>query len=245
MDYDQNSSFGETGMNIREGMRRLGILIGAAGGILGGFFASTDAQTVWSAFRANRKFESLMATPTMQKVIADPFARFGGWPTASENPNAKDKQAASAPTDPDQFMAQRRAARVKSLPPPPPGYKLDPPHRPDGASTPPSAESGQASESPDDWQSVFEGDGTGGIYLLEAHPLLKGNPDGIAKIQFDDGQRVTSIELSTGESAHRTDAPKASACLMLFAYPVLGFLLPWGGVRVLTWAGSGFFEPPR
>jgi hypothetical protein len=31
------------------------------------------------------------------------------------------------------------------------------------------------------------------------------------------------------------------AYLIPLLYPVLGFLLPWGVVRVLTWVGAGFF----
>lgn len=52
-------------MNAREGMRRLGIVLGILGGIAGGFFGYTDVQNVWTS---HRKFESLLASPTVQKA---------------------------------------------------------------------------------------------------------------------------------------------------------------------------------
>src|SRR5258708_7887695 len=55
-------------MNAREGMRRLGILLGACGGILGGCLAYSNAKTTWDNHTEYRKFESRMASATMQKI---------------------------------------------------------------------------------------------------------------------------------------------------------------------------------
>ncbi len=46
---------------------------------------------------------------------------------------------------------------------------------------------------------------------------------------IDDGQRV-----------HRTDPPGLWRYLRVFTFPVLGFLIPWGAIRALTWIGVGF-----
>jgi hypothetical protein len=54
---------------------------------------------------------------------------------------------------------------------------------------------------------------------------------------------VTSIDLSTGEWVPRVDSPHLTAYLLLLLYPVIGFLLPWGCIRILTWVGNGFVVP--
>jgi hypothetical protein len=45
-------------MNFRESMRRLGILLGACGAVLGGFLGYSDAKAVWDRYTAHRRFES-------------------------------------------------------------------------------------------------------------------------------------------------------------------------------------------
>jgi hypothetical protein len=49
-------------------MRRLGIFLGLCGGILGGCFAYSGGRAAWDAHTAYRRFESVMASPTMQRV---------------------------------------------------------------------------------------------------------------------------------------------------------------------------------
>jgi hypothetical protein len=58
-------------MNVREGMRRLGIVLGVLGsavGILSGF---ESAQNLWNAHITHQRFESLMASPTMLSIAKD------------------------------------------------------------------------------------------------------------------------------------------------------------------------------
>jgi hypothetical protein len=66
--------------------------------------------------------------------------------------------------------------------------------------------------------------------------------DGIKRVIVDKAGLVSLIELSTGEWAQRVDPPALKAYLIPLLYPVFGFLLPWGGIWVLTWVGSGFVE---
>ena len=157
-------------MNTREGMRRLGIVLGVLGGVLGGFFGYSDAQNLWNTRMTHRKFESIMALPTMQKVAK------ADWVTVSGGP-------------------------VK----PPEGYILTP--------------------------------SQGGI--------IEVNLEGIKRVLTDKTGMVSSIELLTGETVRRTEPPTLQAYLAPLFFPVIGFLLPWGAVRVLTWVGIGFLEPPR
>jgi hypothetical protein len=64
-------------------------------------------------------------------------------------------------------------------------------------------------------------------------------------MMVDKAGLISSIELSTGESVQLVDPPALNACLIPLLYPVFGFLLPWSGIRVLTWVATGFFAPPR
>ena len=71
------------------------------------------------------------------------------------------------------------------------------------------------------------------------------NLGGIRRVIVDRAGDASSIELSSGETVQRAEAPRVRAYLILLLYPVLGFLLPWGIVRVLTWVGSGFVAQTR
>jgi hypothetical protein len=55
-------------MNVKKGTRRLGIVLGLCGAILGGYLARSYARAVWHNYRASSRFESLRASPTIQKV---------------------------------------------------------------------------------------------------------------------------------------------------------------------------------
>lgn len=55
-------------MNIREGMKRLAILLGACGGIVGGCLAYSAALELWKTYTAHRRFSTVMASPTMRQV---------------------------------------------------------------------------------------------------------------------------------------------------------------------------------
>jgi hypothetical protein len=263
-------------VNIREGMRRIGILLGVSGGLLGGFLAYSDAQNLWTTRAAHKKFEFLMTTPTMQKVAKDMKIDYdalakqaravyslpapgrgdifdqihAGSASATKGVNkladqtidydALAKQAGAvasrpAPIDYDALAKQARA--ISSLPSAPvaPGDFMEMQRKGTQTFVPPRI---------DEWEGpAIKDDENGGRYLLPANPLLRGNRDGINTVHVDPARMVSSIELSTGELITRTEAPHLSAYLLLLLYPVLGFLLPWGGIRILTWVGIGFAAP--
>jgi hypothetical protein len=81
----------------------------------------------------------------------------------------------------------------------------------------------------------------GGVSLFERHPLLKGNRDRINRADLGKSGTVTLIELSTGEVIRRIEPPSLiRAYFVPFLYPFIGFLVPWGGIKTLTWIGAGF-----
>jgi hypothetical protein len=94
-------------------------------------------------------------------------------------------------------------------------------------------------------ETVAEGDGRGGLFLLNSHSLLKGNRDRITSVHLYAADTVLGIQLSTGESIERVEAPRLTAYLAILIYPVLGFLIPFGCIRVLSWVGAGFVAPPQ
>ena len=69
--------------------------------------------------------------------------------------------------------------------------------------------------------------------------------EGIKTVLADKTGRISSVELSTGETLHRTERLTLLAYLAPFFYPGIGFLGPWGSIRLLTWVGTGFVEAPR
>ena len=58
----------KSSMNLKEGTRRLGIVRGLCGAILGGYLERSQARAVWHNYRASSRFESLSASPMIQKV---------------------------------------------------------------------------------------------------------------------------------------------------------------------------------
>ncbi len=83
-------------MNVREGMRRLGILLGVLGAVMGGFAAYEQGRPLLSTLMAHRKFESLMASPAMRGIAAQKnqsqvrrsqaVSQFGGIPVSEPQP---------------------------------------------------------------------------------------------------------------------------------------------------------------
>jgi hypothetical protein len=212
-------------MNVREGMRRLGILVAACGGILGGCLAYSDARTTWDDHTAHRKFGSLMASPIMQKVAkaARDYlkpSRFGGIRVVESQvlTYADGTIREDAPENNTHGPWEKYKL--------PPGAKLVSPSPPDF----------------DQWkaeQQRLDELKAAGAFLVSV------DLDGIKQVTVDKAGVVSSIELSTGESVQRVGPPALKAYVVPLLYPILGFLLPWGGIRVLTWVGGGFVEPRR
>lgn len=54
---------------------------------------------------------------------------------------------------------------------------------------------------------------------------------------------VQAIGLLTGETVHDAEVATLPGYAEALAIPVLGFLIPWGTIRVLTWLIVGFTQP--
>lgn len=74
------------------------------------------------------------------------------------------------------------------------------------------------------------------IHLSEADNKAKGATP-THKVSSAD---ISDIETSDGQTVSRTEPPAFSSYLLTAAFPALGFFLPWGVIKTLTWIGLGF-----
>jgi hypothetical protein len=180
-------------MNLREGMRRIGILLGVCGAIVGGFIAYGDATAVWDRHKAYKRFESIMALPTMQN-IAKGARKIPKGQTSTLIYDAKTQDIWQATTyTAEQIDILATLARLAT-------DQLD----------------------------------RAAVVLVDL--------DGIKAVIVDKAGLVSRIELSTGESVVRIKGPSFWEGFVVFLFPILGFLIPFGAVRLLAWVGSGFAQ---
>jgi len=80
-------------------------------------------------------------------------------------------------------------------------------------------------------------------YYLDFTVLIR-RWDGTKAIANSAG-KIFSITLPTGEVIPETPAPGWSKYAGALAFAPLGFLIPWGLVRLLAWTVAGFLPPIR
>jgi hypothetical protein len=51
---------------------------------------------------------------------------------------------------------------------------------------------------------------------------------------------ISGVETDDGKEVYRTNLPGLWSYLLIPIFPVLGFFLPWGAIKTLTWVGLGF-----
>lgn len=235
-------------MNIKEGMRRFGILAGVCGGLLGGFLAYGEAQQLWSLRTAHKRFEALMASATMQRLAKAVWdyknakSKFGGirvvephtltyadgtiWEDVPQGTTHITKLS------PGKYRVETKTGT----------YDIETEESDSHSSAIPKRDQFGDIPVPNFDQWKVEQQHADELKAAGAIPVSV-NLEGIKDVTVDKAGLVSSVELSTGESVQRTEPPTLRAYLIPLLYPILGFLLPWGAVRVLTWVGSGFFVP--
>jgi len=67
----------------------------------------------------------------------------------------------------------------------------------------------------------------------------------IRRIHFDETGRIDRIEKWNGETAYKTAAPSLGSYLIVPVFPLIGFLVPWGTIKTITWVVAGFFADTR
>lgn len=205
-------------MNLKEGMRRTGIVLGLLGACAGGVLAYATASPVWKAWRDQRRFQALVDTPTVRRVSgAEWFAK--------HSPGA-DKWCDVDPT-------------VKV----PPGYRLDGPCYETNSDDKGRLHWVELQPWERDWskeQHPVVGQVVNTLLRLESFAPNHPNRDGIALIYYDVRGAVTSFELATGEKIEQHSRPSLLAFAVPLLLPLVGFLLPWGAMKSIAWVAAGF-----
>jgi len=184
-------------MNVREGMRRLGLVVGVLGAGVGAAVAYMQLQPLLTQRAQYKSFQALVSSPTVKKEI------------------------------------ELLKVSVKHPPPPPAGLPPDavPVQHPDFAAL--AALCGEVGG----WK-VNKG-GIRAIYFWASTDEKQLDSRVAGNLSTAD---ISDIETDDGQKLHRTDPPGFWVYLLIPALPVLGFLVPWGTIKTLTWIGTGFFQ---
>jgi len=226
-------------MNLKEGFRRTGILLGVLGATAGVVLAYVTAPPLWQTWREHEKFQALLTTPMVRSV--------SGADWAAKHPQSIDKWrwCNGYLTGTDASASPSEAAKSER------GELLG--HDFNGTpvynnSEPPTRNPAQEADGSCSEISVAEkgrlhwtGDGSyyGSLRLDSFAP--QPNRDGIAAIYYDVSGAVTSLKLATGAVVVEPPSPPHFVqTLVPLLFPLIGFLLPWGVTKSLSWVVTGF-----
>jgi len=218
-------------MNVKKGTRRLGIVLGLVGALLGGYLERSHARAVWHNYSASRHFESLTASSTIQKVAKairenrnGPIEKYP-WINYRFNQQSgkleyqADMKGLFADTRFQSLDTQAQKVLLGQI------------------------DSRFSGISDSDLQSLKHRMAPIGV---EAHAIDSGKlgtPDqgGAIKVLVNAGgikevlagkDGISQIHLSTGGAVRRTEAPRPMAYVRLLLYPFLGLLLPLVAIRL-------------
>jgi hypothetical protein len=223
-------------MNLREGTRRLALLLGAAGAILGAVLSYDQLQSDLHQRAEHKRFEQLANTPVVKQERARRISQL--WtpvptrdgPVTVIGPDGKTYHF-PAGTDKDAairyFKTVAHGASGDVTP------KFDP-TAPYQAVSPQPAHDGRKSmpEKPDFVPADSD------------QPSIVAD-GGIAAIRWKQDFQVESIETQDGQTLYSTPAPSATWYLLIAILPILGFFFPWGAIRAVGWVLAGFLQPSK
>jgi hypothetical protein len=219
-------------LNLKEGTRRLALLLGILGAIAGGFASYIFLQTILEQRTRHNSFERLAALDVVQQerkisqidisAGLEPKKVLGpGGPVTVLGPDGNTYQFPKGTDKPAAIQ-----------------YFKD-----NGIGTDPSAENANpVQDSPKPWEEAAK-------EFRREHSEV--NKDGIKTINWDrdqvwkDGSGIYSIETTDGQTLYPTPAPSAWLYLLVVLCPVLGFLVPWCVVRAIGWVIVGFAQPSK
>jgi hypothetical protein len=231
-------------MNLKEGTRRLALLLGAVGAIFGGFSSYLELHTILEQGARHNKFEQLADSDVVQRerkcrlagmtsgCSDDPYAA-----TAIQAP-AGDPYAATAELsyrpqkvkqtlhDP-KFYELSSAAQQKVL------ATLDPVY-----AQLPLQEQVKVLQI---GRQKYGGSAAGATTPVPSEV----DKSGIKAINWSQDYAVESIETGDGQTLYPTPATSAWTYLLIALFPILGFFIPWGAVRAIGWVGAGFVASPK
>jgi hypothetical protein len=243
-------------MNLKEGTRRLALLFGVIGAILGGVVSYLQLQSTMRQRGIYLRFEELansQVTSVERNCILGKVSKLGcrehgdsPYPntTRVSLPNGEVRDY------PNEMSEQQIEAALRKEFPSGNNAKIDP---------------YAAMAEPNDWEEVdpktlkpikkkvYLDDNGNPISQSPAPNLTSGyipdastvNKDGIAVIRWTKSLAVASIETQDGQTLYPTPAPGAWLYVGIALLPLLGFFIPWGTVRAIRWVGAGFAESSK
>ena len=223
-------------MNLKEGTRRLALLLGVAGAILGGFVSYMELQTLLNQRARHSQFERLANSDVVKQeqnswpltLRYKPDRAIETFRRLSENEQqgvfdrlTSEEQGdliAKLKCEPLPSGYPSTATTVENLLKIPnhPGYHLDVKDDPYAC----SADTGDP-------------------------PISTMNEGGIKAIHWTKTLGSESIETEDGQTIYPTPAPSARLYLLIALFPVLGLFIPWGAIRAIGWVGAGFVASPN
>ena len=212
--------------DFKEGMRRLGLVLGVTGASLGIVVAVVVSVSEWSRYEERRRFTASLERSVVKelrsRIRLSASARSRSWSKGPEflmyEPRTGKFETYLTPE-----RYRTREEFVRFLDTVPAGYVLEK----DEALTIPI---------PATFQQWFD----------EARPTeltITVNDGGVHKISVDGDGSISSVHMSNGGRTYQGSPPDATEGLIIVAAPILGFAIPWGACRLLTWLVSGFVGP--
>jgi hypothetical protein len=229
-------------LNLREGTRRLALLLGVVGAILGGFASYVELQTTLEQSLRHNRFERLAGSDVVQieRKLLPPKGKLSQQDIA----DLRKIQSMLPEGDP-------RKARIDSLIDsasfqyvklPDGSYGKFPADASDSEIRAaieekfPGAYSGLKKQEQGPWEEAAK-------EFQEAQSEV--DKGGIKIIHWTKDYGVQSIETEDGQTLYPTPAPSAWLYLLVALFPILGFLIPWGIVRAIAWMVAGFVQPAK
>jgi hypothetical protein len=204
-------------MNLKEGTRRLALLFGVLGAIVGGFASYIELQPVLSQRAQHNKFEQLVASDIVRRERKNLQAEPTDWQTVPDQ-SAKNVMKSKHTPQIDPKTGERIAAPQIAQAAQDPWEKYAVKER-----------SRVTSDSNDPWRVV----------------AVEVNEGGVKSIHWTNDYSVESIETVDGETLYPTPAPSAWLYLLIVLLPLFGFFIPWGVIRAIGWVGAGFVQRPQ
>jgi hypothetical protein len=214
-------------MNLREGTRRLALLLGVVGAIFGGFVSYFQLQSTMRQRADHQQFEQLASSQIVQDarnclkgVLSERGCdeeKTDRWDDYRVSPFFPDSKAISLPggriRDYPKSMSEEQMEKVlqKEFPPGSTDVRQEQPTR----------------------------------ATWETFPPYAVNQGGIKIVHWDSNLGIASIETEGGKTLYPTPAPAWWTYLLIAFFPIVGFFIPWGAVRAIGWVGAGFAESSK
>lgn len=213
-------------MNLKEGMRRVGLTLGICGAIVGGFFAWIIVTPAWTEYQETRQFKNLLQTPTMQKVMKavhesrkEESEQSGPWSKYQAHLSLKEPDRERL----DQIVQKMTANKDTEI---------------------------SIRKVVEDFQRKY---GMTATTITASHALQNGDfagktvlveLDGVKQVDVERSGEITSIELMDGKKLSRgsREISLLELLRMTLMPPAAGFLLPWALIKLLVWVVGGFFK---